>query len=84
MIANTLPAQIDMLLIDGDIIGCSMAYHLTKIFERCWPSQAQASDLRHTACLVGQRRATCNMTKLANALARSRIVWLQGHMAPSR
>lgn len=37
MIANTLPAQIDMLLIDGGIIGCSMAYHLTRFLTDVGP-----------------------------------------------
>ena len=67
--AKALPARTDVAIIGGGVIGCSIAYHLTKIgitnvtlLER---KQLTSGTTWHAAGLVGQLRATRNMTELA-------------------
>ncbi|MEM7425758.1 MAG: FAD-dependent oxidoreductase [Pseudomonadota bacterium] len=67
--AKPLPARADVAIIGGGVIGCSIAYHLTKIgitnvalLER---KQLTSGTTWHAAGLVGQLRATRNMTELA-------------------
>ena len=65
----TLPKQARVVIIGGGVIGCSVAYHLTKLgwqdvvlLER---KQLTSGTTWHAAGLIAQLRATANMTKLA-------------------
>lgn len=67
--AKQLPSRVDVAIIGGGVIGCSIAYHLTKIgitnvavLER---KMLTSGTTWHAAGLVGQLRATRNMTELA-------------------
>jgi len=64
-----LPKKARVVVIGGGVIGCSIAYHLTKIgwsdvvlLER---KQLTSGTTWHAAGLVGQLRPSINMTKLA-------------------
>lgn len=64
-----VPAQARVVIIGGGVIGCSVAYHLTKLgwsdvvlLER---KKLTSGTTWHAAGLVAQLRATANMTKLA-------------------
>ena len=64
-----LPSKTRVLIVGGGIIGCSVAYHLTKIG---WSDvvlleqgQLSGGTTWHAAGLVGQLRATQNQTELA-------------------
>ncbi len=66
---TTLPTQARAVIIGGGVVGCSVAYHLTKLgwtdvvlLER---KQLTSGTTWHAAGLVGQLRATQNMTRLA-------------------
>ena len=65
----TPPNKARVVIIGGGIIGCSVAYHLTKLgwqdvvlLER---KQLTSGTTWHAAGLIAQLRATKNMTKLA-------------------
>ena len=65
----TLPTHARVVIIGGGIVGCSVAYHLTKLgwkdvvlLER---KQLTSGTTWHAAGLIGQLRASANMTKLA-------------------
>jgi len=67
--SKPLPNEADVVIVGGGIAGCSIAYHLTKIgiadvalVER---KQLTCGTTWHAAGLVGQLRATRNMTELA-------------------
>jgi glycine cleavage system aminomethyltransferase T/glycine/D-amino acid oxidase-like deaminating enzyme len=67
--ATELPRKARVVIIGGGVIGCSIAYHLTKIgwddvvlLER---KQLTSGTTWHAAGLVGQLRPSINMTKLA-------------------
>jgi heterotetrameric sarcosine oxidase gamma subunit len=71
--AATLPSRADVVIVGGGIVGCSIAYHLTKIgitnvvvLER---KQLTSGTTWHAAGLVGQLRATRNLTELAKYTA---------------
>ena len=73
MANKPLPKQADVVIIGGGIVGCSIAYHLTKIgitnvvmLER---KQLTSGTTWHAAGLVGQLRASRNLTELAKYTA---------------
>ncbi len=64
-----IPTNARVVIIGGGVIGCSVAYHLTKLgwkdvvlLER---KQLTSGTTWHAAGLIGQLRATANMTKFA-------------------
>jgi 4-methylaminobutanoate oxidase (formaldehyde-forming) len=66
---SELPASARAVIIGGGVIGCSVAYHLAKLgwrdvvlLER---KQLTSGTTWHAAGLIGQLRATANMTRLA-------------------
>lgn len=64
-----LPSQARIVIVGGGIVGCSIAYHLTKlgISDVLLLEQGQLSGgtTWHAAGLVGQLRATHNLSRLA-------------------
>jgi glycine cleavage system aminomethyltransferase T/glycine/D-amino acid oxidase-like deaminating enzyme len=67
--SQSLPGHANVVIVGGGIAGCSVAYHLTKIgvtdvvlLER---KQLTCGTTWHAAGLVGQLRATRNLTELA-------------------
>jgi glycine cleavage system T protein len=68
-VAGSLPSHARVVVIGGGIAGCSVAYHLTKLgwrdvllLER---RDISCGTTWHAAGLVGQLRATQNLTRLA-------------------
>lgn len=64
-----LPEQAQVVIVGGGVIGCSVAYHLTQagwtdviLLER---KSLTSGTTWHAAGLIGQLRATLNMTRLA-------------------
>jgi glycine cleavage system T protein len=64
-----LPREVQVAIIGGGVVGCSVAYHLAKrsfsdvhLFER---RELTCGTTWHAAGLVGQLRATANLTRLA-------------------
>ena len=71
--AKQLPNKARVVIVGGGVIGCSIAYHLTKIgwtdtvlLER---KQLTCGTTWHAAGLIGQLRQSQNMTKLAKYTA---------------
>jgi glycine cleavage system T protein len=72
-VAKPLPSQAQTVIIGGGVVGCSVAYHLTKLgrkdvvlLER---KKLTSGTTWHAAGLIGQLRATLNMTRLAQYTA---------------
>ncbi|MBE9476697.1 MAG: FAD-dependent oxidoreductase, partial [Proteobacteria bacterium] len=66
---SNLPKHARVVIIGGGVIGCSVAYHLAKLgwkdvvlLER---KQLTSGTTWHAAGLIGQLRASSNMTRLA-------------------
>ena len=66
---TTPPTHARVVIIGGGVVGCSVAYHLTRLgwrdvvlLER---KQLTSGTTWHAAGLIGQLRATANMTRLA-------------------
>jgi len=64
-----IPQKARVVIIGGGVVGCSVAYHLTKLgwqdvvlLER---KQLTSGTTWHAAGLIAQLRATANMTRLA-------------------
>ncbi|OSQ50992.1 GcvT family protein [Marivita geojedonensis] len=69
----SVPTHARAVIIGGGVVGCSVAYHLTKLgwtdvvlLER---RQLTSGTTWHAAGLIGQLRASSNMTKLAKYTA---------------
>ena len=69
MTGKALPKKARAVIVGGGVIGCSIAYHLGKLdwtdtvlLER---RQLTSGTTWHAAGLIGQLRASINMTKLA-------------------
>ena len=65
----SVPSQARVVIVGGGVVGCSVAYHLAKqgwkdivLLER---KQLTSGTTWHAAGLIGQLRASSNMTKLA-------------------
>ena len=67
--AQEFPTQAQVVIVGGGIIGCSVAYHLTKLGWRdvvlLEQGQLSGGTTWHAAGLVTQLRATRRMTELA-------------------
>ncbi|HEX4153825.1 MAG TPA: FAD-dependent oxidoreductase [Steroidobacteraceae bacterium] len=71
--AIDLPSRAQVVIVGGGVIGCSVAYHLSKLgwsdivlIER---KQLTSGTTWHAAGLIGQLRQSINMTKLARYTA---------------
>jgi glycine cleavage system aminomethyltransferase T/glycine/D-amino acid oxidase-like deaminating enzyme len=71
--ASNLPSRARVVIVGGGVIGCSIAYHLTKLgwsdvvlLER---KQLTSGTTWHAAGLIGQLRQSMNMTRLARYTA---------------
>lgn len=66
--AQQFPTQAQVVIIGGGIIGCSVAYHLTKLGWKdvvlLEQGQLSGGTTWHAAGLVGQLRSHANMTSL--------------------
>ena len=67
--ANAVPDAVEIVIVGGGIVGCSIAYHLTQrgrtdvlLLEQ---HQLTAGTTWHAAGLIAQLRASINMTRLA-------------------
>ncbi|MEM8739982.1 MAG: FAD-dependent oxidoreductase [Pseudomonadota bacterium] len=65
----TLPSHARVVIVGGGVVGCSVAYHLTKLGWRdvvlLDRKKLTSGTTWHAAGLIAQLRATANMTRLA-------------------
>jgi 4-methylaminobutanoate oxidase (formaldehyde-forming) len=63
------PSRAEIVIVGGGVVGASIAYHLTKLGKRdvvlLERKRLTSGTTWHAAGLVGQLRATANLTKLA-------------------
>ncbi|MCC2111971.1 MAG: FAD-binding oxidoreductase, partial [Hyphomicrobiales bacterium] len=68
MAASELPSHAEIVIIGGGIVGCSIAYHLTKLGRRdvvvLEQGQLSGGTTWHAAGLVGQLRVQESLTRL--------------------
>ncbi len=66
---QSLPNQAEIVIIGGGIMGCSLAYHLSKLGRRdvvvLEQNKLTSGTTWHAAGLVGQLRNSANLTRLA-------------------
>src|SRR5215470_2476108 len=66
---DSLPTQAEIVIVGGGIIGCSLAYHLTKLGRRdvlvLEQGRVTSGTTWHAAGLVGQMRPTRTMTRMS-------------------
>ncbi|MDI9350287.1 MAG: FAD-dependent oxidoreductase [Candidatus Symbiobacter sp.] len=71
--AQNLPNRAEIVIVGGGIVGISIAYHLTKLGKRdvvlLERKKFTSGTTWHAAGLVGQLRATLNLTRLAQYTA---------------
>src|SRR5579872_4335205 len=71
--SKPLPSQAEIVIVGGGVVGASIAYHLTKLGKRdvvlVERKRLTSGTTWHAAGLVGQLRATLNMTRLAQYTA---------------
>jgi glycine cleavage system T protein len=72
-VAKAFPSHAQVVIVGGGVVGCSIAYHLAKLgwsdvvlLER---KKLTSGTTWHAAGLIGQLRATLNMTRLAQYTA---------------
>jgi glycine cleavage system T protein len=72
-VTKSLPSHAQAVIVGGGVVGCSIAYHLAKLgwsdvvlLER---KKLTSGTTWHAAGLIGQLRATLNMTRLAQYTA---------------
>src|SRR5262249_51957680 len=67
--ARKVPGQAEIAIGGGGIIGCSLAYHLTKLGKRdvvvLEQGRVTSGTTWHAAGLVGQMRPTRTMTRMS-------------------
>ena len=77
--ARELPKRAEIVIVGGGVVGASIAYHLTKLGKRdvvlLERKRLTCGTTWHAAGLVGQLRATANLTKLAQYTRASMPAW---------
>jgi len=67
--SKPLPSQAEIVIVGGGVVGASIAYHLTQLGKRdvvlLERKRLTSGTTWHAAGLVGQLRATANLTQLA-------------------